>query len=104
MMLQLKIQTHSSLNTIEVDPQISVGAFLLSFVKRMGYPPMDARGAPLDYRLRLAPPAEHVLPSRLSFAELQIPPGSVLVLNVPESQRPTLSRDHKRRQAAQAAP
>src|SRR5579862_4513994 len=87
-MLRLKIRTHATTKIIDVDPSTHIGSFLVSFLRHLEYPLQDYAGSPLPYRLRLS--GGPILPYNMSFASLQVAPGSTLVLDANDADAITI--------------
>jgi hypothetical protein len=92
--LQLLIEPAGSGSTrtsipVQIADEMTISAFVSSFVDRWHLPKRDSAGTPLIYRLRSAS-AGMPLPAERRFADLRIPPGTHLVLETDVAHSPTL--------------
>jgi WD40 repeat protein len=92
--LQLLIEAAGSGSTrtsipVQIADEMTIGAFVSSFVDRLYLPKKDSAGTPLAYRLRFAS-EEMPLAAERRFADLRIPPGTHFVLEADVAHAPTL--------------
>jgi len=93
--LQLLIEPAGSGSTrtstpVQIADEMTIGAFVSSFVDRLHLPKRDSAGTPLIYRLRFATDGMP-LPAERRFADLRIPPGTHLALETDVAHALTLA-------------